>query len=681
MELEREDGCVVRKEWQLYEDDKETLKAFADELQISLPVAGILWHRGIRTKDAAERFLDPETKQEFYDPFLMKDMTEAVSRIEAAIERQESIAVYGDYDVDGMTASSVLVRSLRKLGASVSSYIPDRFKEGYGLHTPALQRISEEGTALLISVDCGITAMEEVEAMRGTLDIIITDHHLPGSELPSALAVVDPHREDCPYPFKDLAGVGVAFKLCQALWKKIRGTDFQEDLELVALGTIADLVPLFEENRKLVRMGLKRMEQTELPGLKALIDIAGLKDKPLNTGHVGFQLAPRLNAAGRMDTASKGRDLLLTDDTEQALQWAKELDDANLQRQEMERELLLLAEKELRKLRSAGTELHSIVLSGRQWHPGIIGLAASKFVDKYYLPTVILSEQGEFAKGSCRSIRGLHMYQALEACREHLVSFGGHSQAAGLTIRTEDIPAFRKAFDLFVKEHLSDEDYIPKLSIDALLPPQKITFSLMDELEKLAPYGIGNPQPLFGCREARGISAHPIGKDRQHLMFYLNHKDSSIKAVSWNQAGYAPIVNREPMDLAYVPEIDEWMGRRSVECMISSMAPAKSHHSFPDRAELIQLYRLLNRIRQENGTIPMDICELLAAYQAQYGETSLYVLECGLSVFEELGLLHSKLTEKGYDMPPAPKEKTELTGSRLYRRNHPDAQPQNDKRT
>lgn len=659
----------MQKEWQLYEDDKEKLRAFAKELDISLPVAGILWHRGIREKDEAEKFLDPETKQEFYDPFLMKDMEKAVSRIAGAIQKGEPIVVYGDYDVDGMTASAILVRTLRRLGADVSSYIPDRFSEGYGLNTAALQKIAENGAKLLVSVDCGITAVEEAAAMEGQLDIVITDHHLPGAELPSALAVVDPHREDCPYPFKELAGVGVAFKLCQALWKSIKNVDFMEDMELVALGTIADLVPLFEENRKLVRMGLKAMEKTELVGLKALIEIAGLKDKPLNTGHVGFQLAPRLNASGRMDTATKGRDLLLTEDVEQAAMLADELNEANLYRQEMEQELLLLAEEKLREIWNPGMAFHSLVLSGAKWHPGIIGLAASKFVDKYYLPTIIISEQGEISKGSCRSIKGLHMHKALEACSEYLLGYGGHAQAAGLTIKTENIPAFRKAFDRYVEEQLSDEDYIPKLAIDFLLPPWKVTFSIMAELEKLAPYGIGNPQPVFGCREVKGISAHPIGKEQQHLMFYLNNKETSVKAVSWNRASYANVVNREPMDLVYVPEIDEWMGRRSIECIVSSMSPAKQRNSFPDREILARIYSLLKGIKNEKGYIPMDSCELLAAYQERYGDVSLYAIECGLSVFEEMGLLHSKLTEKGYDMPPAPKDKLDLSCSRLYSRN------------
>ena len=659
----------MQKEWQLYEDDKEKLRAFAKELNISLPVAGILWHRGIREKDGAEKFLDPETKQEFYDPFLMQDMEKAVSRIAGAIKKGEPIVVYGDYDVDGMTASAVLVRTLRRLGAHVNSYIPDRFSEGYGLNTAALQKIAEDGTKLLVSVDCGITAVEEVAALKGSLEIVITDHHLPGAELPAALAVVDPHRKDCPYPFKDLAGVGVSFKLCQALWKNMKDVDFQEDMELVALGTIADLVPLFEENRKLVRMGLKAMEKTELVGLKALIEIAGLKDKPLNTGHVGFQLAPRLNASGRMDTATKGRDLLLTEDEEQAAMLADELNEANLYRQEMEQELLLLAEEKLREIWNPGMAFHSLVLSGPKWHPGIIGLAASKFVDRYYLPTIIISEQGEISKGSCRSISGLHMHKALEACSEYLMGYGGHAQAAGLTLKTENIPAFRKAFDRYVEEHLSDEDYIPRLAIDFLLPPWKVTFSIMAELEKLAPYGIGNPQPLFGCREVQGISAHPIGKEQQHLMFYLNNKEASVKAVSWNRAGYANVVNREPMDLVYVPEIDEWMGRRSIECIVSYISPAKQRNSFPDREILARIYSLLHSIKDEKGYVPMDSCELLAAYQAQYGEASLYAIECGLSVFEEMGLLHSKLTEKGYDMPQAPKDKLDLSCSRLYSRN------------
>ncbi len=662
---------MVQKEWQFYEEDKEQLHALSEELHISLPVAGILWHRGIRTRDAALRFLDPEKNQDFYDPFLMTGMDTAVNRIESAILHEEFITVYGDYDVDGMTASAVLLRTLQRLGASAGSYIPDRFTEGYGLHTAALRELAEQGTKLLISVDCGITATEEVSALAGVLDIIITDHHLPGPSLPDAVAVVNPHREDCGYPFQELAGVGVAYKLCQALWKKMKGIDFQDDLELVALGTVADLVPLFDENRKLVRMGLKSMEQTTLPGLRALLEVAGLQDKHLNTGHIGFMLAPRLNAAGRMATASKGRDLLLSQDPAEAKNLAEELNEANLRRQEMERELLRTAEENLREIRPPGRELHSIVLSGEGWHPGIIGLAASKFVDRYYLPTIIISEQGDTAKGSCRSINGLHMHQALEACNRYLLSFGGHAQAAGLTLRTADIPAFREAFDDYVKETLTDEDYIPRLSIDFLMPPEKLTLSLTEELEKLAPYGIGNPQPLFGCRNAQGISAHPMGREQQHLMFYLNSRTSSIKAVSWNQASYAPVINQEPVDLAYVPEINEWMGKRSVECMVSSISPARAHHSFPDRQALARLYTFLKSVREEDGSIPMDACQLLVAYQSRWGETSLFSMECGLSVFEEMGLLHSSLTEKGYYMPPAPKEKFELSQSRLYRRNLP----------
>ena len=661
----------MQKKWAFYDDDPKEIRAFAKKLNVSAAVASILWHRGIRERKAADRFLYPEEKQSFYDPFLMKDMELAAARIERAIREKEQIVIYGDYDVDGMTATAVLMRTLKRLGARVSSYIPDRQKEGYGFNEPALRTIAKQGADLLISVDCGISSVEDVEAVRDILDIVITDHHLPGPELPRAIAVVNPHREDCRYPFKDLAGVGVAFKLCQALWKQLRDVDFQEDLEIVALGTIADLVPLLGENRKLVRMGLERMNTTELPGLRALIKVAGLADKTVGAGQVGFLLAPRLNAAGRLDTASKGRDLLLSEDMETAERIAKELDDENHARQEIEQEILALAEKKLQELRlSGGTEVHSIVLSGEGWHQGVIGLVASRLVERYYLPTIVISEQGETAKGSCRSIQGLHMYEALAACQEKLLGFGGHSQAAGLTIRTEDIPAFRALFDDYVKEHLQEEDYVPSISIDFELSPQELELSLVEELQKLAPYGMGNPHPVFGCRDVRGTGARAIGRDQNHLMFRIDGRDTSIKVISWNRASYAPIVNREPLDIVYVPEINEWQGKRSVECQVEYMGPAKSCQHFPNRDMLAKVYSFLMSIQREKGNIPFDARMLTMEYSQRFHDISLYTMECALTVFEELGLLYGSLLEETFFMPPAPKEKLKLENSRLYRRHN-----------
>ncbi len=661
----------MQKKWVFYEDDEDEIRKFADVLGLSSEIAGILWHRGIRGREEAERFLEPETKQPFYDPFLMKDMDIAAERIQEAIENKERIVVYGDYDVDGMTATSVLMRALRKLGASVESYIPDRQKEGYGFNEAALRKIAAQGTGLLVSVDCGISSVEDVAVVRDVLDIIITDHHLPGGELPRAVAVVNPHREDCGYPFKDLAGVGVAFKLCQALWKKMRQEDFQEDLEIVALGTIADLVPLLGENRKLVRMGLERMGSTALPGIRALIDVASLSDKTIGAGQVGFLLAPRLNAAGRLDTASKGRDLLMAETLEVAEQLAKELDEENHRRQEVEQEILGLAEKELQRLReSTPSEMHSIVLSGEDWHPGVIGLVASRLVEKYYLPSIVINVQGDTAKGSCRSIRGLHMYEALAACQDCLIGFGGHSQAAGLTLRTEDIPVFRGKFDQYVKEHLQEEDYIPVLSVDALKAPQELDLSFVEELQKLAPYGMGNPHPVFGYRDVRGSSARTMGREQSHLLFRIDGRETSVKAISWNRGGYAPIVNREPLDIAYVPEVNEWQGTRSVECVVEYMAPAESCQHFPGRDMLVGIYRFLVNRRGEAGHIPYDARELTMLYSEQFQEISLYTMDCALKVFEELGLLFSSLSDESYFMPPTSGKKMQLTDSRLYRRFH-----------
>ena len=301
----------MRKKWNVYVGDEEKIREFSS---------------------------DPECRQVFHDPFLMKDMDKAVMRISSAVESGEKITVYGDYDVDGITATVLLMRSLQRLGARVDYYIPDRQAEGYGFHEPALRKLAAEGTKLLVSVDCGITSVEDVAAIHEELDIVITDHHLPGKELPKAIAIVNPHREDCRYPDKDLAGVGVAFKLCQALWKSMEGVSFAEDTELVALGTIADIVPLLGENRKLVKMGLKAIAETKFPGLQALIEVSGLQGREIGSGQIGFTLAPRLNAAGRIGSALEGVKLLLTEDRDEADGIAAMLNEQNLQRQQIERE-------------------------------------------------------------------------------------------------------------------------------------------------------------------------------------------------------------------------------------------------------------------------------------------------------------------------------------------------------
>ena len=652
------------KKWNTYTGEREDVQRFAADAGVSEEIAGILWHRGIRTAETARAFLDPEGTQVFHDPFLMKDMDQATDRILSAIREGEKITVYGDYDVDGITATSLLLRNLRRLGAVAECYIPDRQKEGYGLNEPALRSLASHGTKLVVSVDCGIASLEEVNALRGVLDIVITDHHLPGNDIPEAVAVVNPHREDCPYPDKNLAGVGVAFKLCQALWQKKEGVSFREDTEFVALGTIADIVPLLGENRKLVKMGLRALPNTKFLGLQALIEVSGLQGKEIGSGQVGFMLAPRLNASGRIGRAMEGVRLLLSEDKTEADGIAATLNEQNIRRQEIEREILELAEEKLAQMDLS--EAHSIVLDGEDWHPGVIGIVASRLVDKHYLPTIVISRQGDLGKGSCRSIRGLHMYEALCACEECLLGFGGHSQAAGLTIAAKDIDRFRRMFDDYVAKTLSKEDYIPSINIEFERAPQDMDIPFIEELAKLEPYGMGNPKPLFGCRSVRGLHARQIGRDGQHLAFDLESPERTVTALSWNNSAFVSIVNAEALDIVYVPQISEWQGRKSVEVILQEIQPTQSERIFPDRGLLVKIYTFLKELGEKKQGIPLDAYLLTAGFSKRFGHISLYSMKYGLQVFQELGLLHGDLEEKRYLLPPT-KGKMDLMQSSTYR--------------
>ncbi len=646
--------------------DEEASGSLARRLGISDVLARLLWNRQLRTEEDARRFLAPEERQESYDPFLMRDMERAVQRISAAIDGEERITIYGDYDVDGMTATALLYRCLRGLGAQVDFYIPDRFTEGYGFHLAALERIAAS-SSLLVSVDCGIASVADVAAMAGRLDIIITDHHLPGEALPPALAVVNPHRADCPYPDKDLCGVGVAYKLCEALYQARAHRSYGKDIELVALGTIADIVPLVGENRKIVRLGLARMKDTESVGLRALMEVAGVEAEKLGAEQVGFQLAPRLNAAGRMERATLGARLLLTQDAAEAQELAGHLDALNRQRQAVEQDILCAAEAELAAEDVAS--LPAIVLAGEGWHQGVIGIVASRLVEKYYKPVVILSVNGAMAKGSCRSIEGLHIYEALKACERFLVGFGGHAQAAGLSLRTADIPAFRRAFEETVRRTLRPEDYVPVACIEFEMDPCAVTTELVEEIARLEPYGEGNPRPLFGCRNLRGSGARRIGSEGQHLKFVVEDADHhAIDFLYWGQGALAGLVNAEPLDIVYKPSINEWRGIRKVQAIVDSINPAAGARVHPDRDTLADIYRYLFRLAAGGAPLSLDPWELTAGFRTAMGHgLSLFTMKEGLRVFLELGLLREASGEDAYAFCP-PARKLDLKASPTYRR-------------
>lgn len=648
----------MEKKWILAEADEAADAELAARLGVAPLVAGLLRRRHIVGTEEAEAFLSPETKQAFYDPFAMKDMDRAAARIEKAIREGERIVIYGDYDVDGITATTLLMRAMRRLGANVGYYIPTRQGEGYGLHIGTLESLAREGASLVVTVDCGISGAAEVEAMRGRLDFVITDHHLPGDELPETAAVVDPHREDCGYPFKELAGVGIAFKLCQALYRKMRGEEFADDYELVALGTVADIVPLVSENRKLVKLGLTRMKETKLAGLRALLEVTGLADKEVTSGQVGFVLAPRLNAAGRLATAARGAELLLEEDVERARPVAEELNEMNVERQQVESEIL---EQAMKQIENVDTEAARVlVVAGEDWHPGVIGIVASRIVERYYRPTVVISIRDGMGKGSCRSIAGFPLFDALTEAKDILEQFGGHAMAAGLTVRPERIGALRDALTAFAEAHLSPEDYVPRLVADAELPPEKVTTELVEEISRLEPYGMGNPKPVFICRDLQGCDAHPIGREGKHLHFRTAASWTAPRAVGWSMSGEVAMVNAGPVDIAYMPEIDEWNGERHVQCKLSELRPAASRRVFPTRDILAGIYVTLRKM-QAAGPLAPD----MEALGARCGVSG-YTMALALRVFDELGLAMKDGAR--YIIPPPPRQKLDLMDSDTFRR-------------
>ena len=649
------------KEWIVCAETAEGA-ALARELGTAPIIGQIMWNRGLQTAEAARAFLHPEDEP-YCDPFLMMDMERAAHRILEAIHAGEQIVVYGDYDVDGMTSTTLLMKNLRALGGTVSYYIPNRFTEGYGLNGAALRQIAAEGCGLLVTVDCGISSADVVAQMDGAMDIIITDHHLPGAVLPPAYAVINPHRADCPYPFKELAGVGVAFKLVQALWQLEEERLYADDLDIVALGTVADLVPLVGENRKLVQAGLLRMTERPSPGIAALVRVSGCEGKAINTGIVGFQLAPRLNAAGRIETARRGVELLTAEDAHAADRIAAELNALNTERRDLEQDILTEAES---MLGGFTPDVPAIVVAGEDWNVGVIGIVASRLVEKYYRPSIVLTRQGDVYKGSCRSIAGLHMYDALAACRDTLIQFGGHAMAAGLTLECNRLEDFRCAFANYVNTHLNYEDFTPKISIEALVAPADWTIPMVEEIALLEPYGMGNPRPIFGVRDVRPRTATAIGADGKHLRMEVGTREKRVAALYWNYGELAELVTEEASDLAYTPSINEWQGMRSVQCMVESVMPAAHERIFPDRGILKAVYAFLRELGGADGHIPYSTVALTRRFSRKMGHISRYTMDCALCIFRELGLLVPR-EQGGWHFIP-PEGRLELMDAPTFRR-------------
>ena len=556
--------------------DPDATRALASELRIPEALAAILVQRGLVSPETAKAFLRPDLER-LTDPHRWADMPVAVELLATAVRENRPILVHGDYDVDGQCASAMLTRILRSAGATVFPFVPHRIRDGYDFGPAGLAEAQRVGAKLIVTCDCGITAVQAVAAARAAgIDVIVTDHHLPGDELPPANAVIDPRRPDCTSEDKNLCGTGVAFKLAQAL-VGVLGLSPNlplHFLDYVALATIADVVPLVGENRILVRYGLKKLADSRWVGLRALIETAGLGGKPLRGAHVGFILAPRLNAAGRIGDANDGLRLLLTEDPREAGALARELETINARRQEMDQlildEAIELVEQTLQPTDAA------IVLGNATWHPGVIGIVASRLVERYGRPTFLIGwdEAGELGRGSGRSIPGFDLHGALHKVGGHLEKYGGHTMAAGFTIRRDQFDAFRVAFLGVAGELLTPDDLAPSQRVDLELPLASVNPELERLIRHLEPCGAGNPAPVFGVRNARAVGARRVGTN--HLRFTLDDGSAVLPAIGFRWADAVPedwLTN--PLDVAFRLERDDWQGRTSIQARIASLAPAK----------------------------------------------------------------------------------------------------------
>ncbi len=571
----------MRRYWRIEAHRGDTIKAVVRDLGVSAVVAQILVNRGLSDATSARRFLDPQL-QDLHPPEFLPGCDEAVSMLWDDIQAGSRIVVYGDYDADGITATAILFRCLKLLGADVGYHIPSRLDEGYGLHADTLRALAQAGARTIATVDCGISAIAEAEvAEQLGLRLIISDHHQPGNSLPRARAIVHPRLPGRAAPFDALSGAGTAFKLAWGLAKRSgeggRASPalkqfLVEAVGWAAIGTVADVVPLIEENRILVHCGCTRsLPRSTSPGLRHLIELAQSGNGKTDSEWLAFQLAPRLNAVGRLGQAALAVELLLTDRPDRAVELAQYIDELNRQRKSIEQSIYLRATKQLKE-RFDPDQALALVLADPDWHQGVIGIVAGRLAEKYHRPTVLisLSKTGTGdGVGSARSVPGLNLYQALAACSHRLQRFGGHELAAGLTIEESQIEAFRHEFCEYVREHFDPSANPPELVIDTEFPLSVFTLEVVRELEKLAPFGMGNPRPLMCCENVEVVEKRVVGKDARHVSLALRQHAARLRGVAFGAAERIDdLIISQPLDVAFRPKINEYKGRSSVQLEI-----------------------------------------------------------------------------------------------------------------
>ena len=647
------------KQWKIAHPSPEG-RAQLERAGIPSLLACVLSARGVTEPEQAWKLLTPG-EEPLLDPMLLKDMDRAVLRVTRALKRGETIAVYGDYDVDGITATCLLTDCLTRLGGRVRSYIPDRLEEGYGLNQEAVLHLARQGVTLIITVDCGITAAREVEFARELgIDVVITDHHECKQAIPEAAAVVDPHRPDCPYPFKGLAGVGVALKLAMAAAGPYRaGLVFREYADLAAVGTVADVMPMTGENRTIVQTGLAALAHPRRVGLAQLMEEAGLGDKPVTSVSIGYTLAPRINAAGRMGQADLAAELLLTRDPGRAAALAQELCALNRERQTIECEIFQECVQRLERRPQSGV----ILLADEHWHQGVVGIVASRLTEKYSCPVFMVCLDQGMGKGSCRSWGGVNLFHLLTQCQDLLEGFGGHAMAAGFTVREENIPALERRLRQLVLEEQAGEELPSLLDIDAAVLPQELTVEAVEALDALEPCGAGNPRPVLVLTGAHVISAAQVGRGR-HLKLRLEGRgvplDAIFFSVDGSELGLTPGCR---VDVAFYPQINDFRGVRSVQLQVvdlrhamtraqleqsiyekyrrgEPLSPQEAQSLLPTRAEFVCLWRYLER-QCAGQTFLEDTLARIAQKSARSGgqsERPNHTLVC-LEVMEERGLI------------------------------------------
>lgn len=539
-------------------------------------LAQILYARGVDTPSKVNTFLNvPEA---LTNPFQMTGMNEAVARLQRALDENERIVVYGDYDVDGVSATALLVSILRGLGGEAEAYIPDRFSEAYGLNKAALEKLHREGTGLVVTVDCGIRSAEEVTHAHGLgLDMVITDHHSVPEEIPPAVAVLDPKRPDCYYDFKALAGVGVAYQLARALTEaqQARGLtsiDAEQFLDLVALGTVADIVPLRGENRSLAHWGLRHMRESPRVGLLKLMEKADVQSDQVDGEAIGFRLGPRINAAGRLEHARLAYRLLMTDSEKEAEELAEQLDRINQERQR----LLEQQCRRARELIDGHEDGLALIVDDPTFHEGIVGLIASRLTDTFYRPTLVMRTEEGIARGSARSIEGFHITRALDHCADILSRYGGHAAAAGFSLATENLPAFRKRLEQYCVAHIEEATLQRRIRVDAIVPIKDLDENTPHLLGRMAPFGEGNPAPSLASTELDLLSLRPVGAGDRHLRLTVGDGSRSLSAIAFRQGHLAKTLSLgDKVDVVYTPSLNTYRGRTSLQLVVRAIRKSK----------------------------------------------------------------------------------------------------------